>query len=125
MYFYYYIEGKKYRYTCENNNAIHKLKFICSNSKTPAKAEYSIKGGKFIINEEETKIYIVYNIHCYIIPQNIKQKYENNIFIENNFLEKNNTINKQIPGEYFKYMFVNDIMLKPYICKIYLYKKIS
>lgn len=59
MCLYYYIEGKKYRHTCENKNVKYKLKFKSSNFKTPSKAEYSIKEDKFIINKEEKKIFSV------------------------------------------------------------------
>ena len=63
LYFYYTINDKVYRYTCENKNNKTKFKFNCSDSKCPATAEYSKLEDKFIPNEDKDKQHIAYEDH--------------------------------------------------------------
>lgn len=117
LYFYFDIDNKTYRYTCENKNSINKLKFKCSDTKCKAEAEYSKIEDKFIPNLEEDKKHIPFEEHSYVIPTDIKEKVENKTLNEKDFLINGKLDNKKI-GAYFKYKFLNNFQLKTIDAKI-------
>ena len=80
LYFYFDIDGKTYRYTCENKASTNTLKFKCSDTKCPAEAVYSKKSDQFIPNKDKNKAHIEYEMHSYIIPENVKKKYKTKNF---------------------------------------------
>ncbi len=95
LYFYIDINGKTYRYTCENKNFIHTLKFKCSNTKCPA---------VYSKNKDINKNHIEYEQYSYIIPEYIKEKYNKKKFEEKDFYI-DGKFNNKILGLYFKNCF--------------------
>ena len=84
--------------------------------KCSSEADYQKKDNIFIPNTDEEKKHIPYDEHLYVIPIDIKEKIENKIITENDFLAEG-LLDKKI-GTYFKYNFLNNIQLKPIDAKI-------
>ena len=109
IYYIFIIENKKYRYTCKKKHGKFTLPFTCSDTSCPATAKYNKLSEKFIIGETK---HIPYEQHSYIIPKILKEKFNNDLFNENDF--KNNLKNI---GHYFKLLFLKDYTLDPTTAK--------
>ena len=67
---------------------------------------------------EKEQHHIDYELHSYVIPNILKEKIDQNKFVENDFYGKDKKLNKNIIGFYFKIMFLKDYNLKPTYAKI-------
>ena len=85
------------------------MPFNCSDSSCPASGKYNKINEIFLPGEID---HIPYENHSYVIPKLMKEKYEKDEFIEEDF--KNNI---KILGHYFKLMFLKDYTLDPTIAK--------
>ena len=56
--------------------------------------------------------------YIYIIAHTLKEKYDQNKFVENDYNGKDKKLNKNTIGFYFKFMFLKDYYLKPTNAKI-------
>ena len=81
-----------------------------------AEADYQKKNDIFISNTDKEKKHIPYDEHLYVIPIDIKEKIENKIINENDFLTEG-LLDKKI-GTYFKYKFLNNTQPKPIDAKM-------
>lgn len=93
----------------QKKNGKHTLPFNCSDSSCPANGKYNKNNEIFLPGEID---HIPYENHSYVIPKLMKEKYEKDEFIEEDF--KNNI---KILGQYFKLMFLKDYTLDPTITK--------
>lgn len=55
-----------------------------------------------------------YELHSYVIPIILKEKFDKNKFVENDFYGKDKKLNKNIFGFYFKFMLLKNYNLKPF-----------
>ena len=82
LYYYYIIEGNKYKYTCKKENVKYTLTFICSDSSCPASDKYNKLKDVFT----PTSISHIYYVkHSYIIPDLVEQKFKEDAYIEKDF----------------------------------------
>ena len=109
LYYYYKIGGKLFKYTCKKKEAKYNLPFICSDSTCPAKGNYNKNNQVFTPG---TTPHIPYENHSYIIPKLLYNKFKNNEFKEEDFIDNMKNI-----GYYFKLMFLNDFTLDPTLAK--------
>ena len=109
LYYYYMINNNIYKYTCKKKNGKYTLPFNCSDSSCAATGKYNKNTETFLPGEID---HIPYENHSYVIPKLMKEKYEKDEFIEEDF--KNNI---KILGHYFKLMFLKDYTLDPTIAK--------
>ena len=115
MYYYYNINGYTYKYTCKKKWKIFPT-FQLFRYIMPSQRIINKETEKFIPGEIS---HIEYENHTYIIPKYVKGNYINNTFKEEDFKD-----NLKLIGNYFKYMFINDITLDPTIAKS-IFKKLS
>lgn len=115
-YYYYEIDGKLYKYIWENKDRKNNLKFNCTDTKSKAFGYYYIDLKEFKHNEYIP--HIEYELYSYIIPKIAKEKYDKDLYVEEDFkiLDlKTNTysLNKKKIGEYFKQYFLDKEEIKP------------
>ena len=103
IYYLYNIEGHIYKYTCKNKEGKNILPFYCSDTSCPAKANYNKLLGKFTLADIK---HIEYEKQSYVLPKIIKDKYKDNLFKEEDFID-----NLSLIGNYFKQMFLEDYRL--------------
>jgi len=75
----------------------------------------------FYPSTEKEQQHIDYELHAYVIPKILKEKYDQNKFVENDFYRKDKKLNKNIIGFYFKFMFLKNYNLKPTYAKNKIY----
>ena len=68
----------------------------------------------FYPSTEKEQQHFDYELHSYVIQNILKEKYNQNKFVENDFYGKDKKLNKNIFGFYFKFMLLKDYNLKPF-----------
>ena len=101
----------------------HNLKFCCSDSKCKAFGYLDIEKQLFTYSKTEENKHIEWEKHSYIITDNLKNKFDSDNFLEQDFFDNNNKLSKYNIGIYFKLMFLRDYNLMPTFAKINFHKK--